>query len=126
MTTSGASEPNSTDEVSAQSVVEDEAETDESEIDEVRGDDPETDEAETDESEREVTPQSPELRRQQYAVGVGAAIISGFAVAIGSIQQYPSLPEYVPIIAGFLGAGLVYWIVKRSLYPTEAELAASD
>ncbi len=84
-------------------------------------------EAETDDGyEQEVTPQSAALRRQQYAVGVGAAILSGFAVAIGSIQQYPSLPDFVPLVAGFLGAGLVYWIVKRSLYPTEAELAAGD
>jgi hypothetical protein len=74
----------------------------------------------------EATPQQPALRRQQYAVGVGAAIIAGFALTISSLQHFPSLPQSVPLLAGFVGAGLVYWIVQHSLYPTDEELSASE
>lgn len=77
-------------------------------------------------SEPDVTPQSQALRRQQYAVGVGAAIISGFALTVSSLQHFPDLPESVPLIAGFLGATLVYWIIRRSLFPTEEELTATE
>jgi hypothetical protein len=75
---------------------------------------------------REPTPQSAELRRQQYAVGVGAAIISGFALAISSLQHFPTLPESVPILAGFVGGGVVYWIVRHSLYPADGERSADE
>lgn len=78
------------------------------------------------EDEPDFTPQPTELRRQQYAVGVGAAIIAGFAVAISSIQHFPGLHEAIPLVAGFVGAGLVYWIVQRSLFPTSDELPASE
>jgi len=90
---------------------------------------PSSDTPESHDGERagpEVTPQQPALRRQQYAVGVGAAIIAGFALAISSLQHFPSLPRSVPILAGFVGAGLVYWIVRHSLFPTDGDLSASE
>lgn len=67
----------------------------------------------------EYTPQPRELRQQQYAVGVGAAIVAGVALAVSSMQHFPGVHEAVPLVAGFLGAGLVYWIVRHSLFPTE-------
>ncbi|SDJ43724.1 hypothetical protein SAMN05216226_103194 [Halovenus aranensis] len=70
-----------------------------------------------------VTPQSQELRQQQYAVGVGAAALTGVALAVGSLQQFPGLPEPVAFGAGIVGAGVVYWLVKHSLFPTDEELA---
>ncbi|MFC7057583.1 hypothetical protein [Halovenus salina] len=70
----------------------------------------------------EVTPQSRDLRRQQYMVGVGASILTGFALAVGSLQQFPELPGPVALAAGIVGASVVYWLVKRSLFPTDEEL----
>lgn len=77
-------------------------------------------------NDQEYTPQPQELRQQQYAVGVGAAIIAGFALAISSMQHFPQVHEAVPLIAGFVGAGLVYWIVQHSLFPTNEELSAGE
>ncbi|MFC7072082.1 hypothetical protein ACFQJ7_04240 [Halovenus rubra] len=82
--------------------------------------------AEDDPSQPDATPQSVALRRQQYAVGVGAALISGFALTISSLQHYPSLPKAMPLLAGLFGAGIVYWLVGHSLYPTEDELSGSE
>ena len=77
----------------------------------------------TEDSDEEITPQPEALRQQQYVVGVGVAVLAGFALAIGSFQRFPELPTVVPAVFGLLGAALVYWIVKRSLYPTEKQLA---
>ena len=80
----------------------------------------------TTESDEEITPQPEALRQQQYVVGVGVAVLAGFALAIGSFQRFPELPTVVPAVFGLLGAALVYWIVKRSLYPTEKQLAVDS
>jgi|GEM_PF-2834039 len=76
----------------------------------------------TTDSDEEITPQSEALRQQQYVVGVGVAVLAGVALAIGSFQRFPDLPTAVPGVFGLLGAALVYWIVKHSLYPTERQL----
>lgn len=70
----------------------------------------------------EPTPQPKELRRQQYIVGVGGAVIAGLALAISSVQHFPELPVLVPILAGLFGGGIVYWIISNSLFPTEEEI----
>lgn len=70
----------------------------------------------------EVTPQSRDLRQQQYMVGVGASLLAGLALAVGSLQQFPGLPGPVALAAGIVGTGVVYWLVKRSLFPTDEEL----
>ncbi len=82
----------------------------------------ESDEESTTDSDEEITPQSEALRQQQYVVGVGVAVLAGVALAIGSFQRFPDLPTAVPGVFGLLGAALVYWIVKHSLYPTERQL----
>ena len=77
-------------------------------------DDPDEDE--------EFTPQSESFRQQQYVVGIGGAILAGFALAVSSVQHFPDLPTAIPLVAGLVGGGFVYWIVSRSLFPTEEEL----
>lgn len=80
-------------------------------------------ESQTEQAETpEATPQSQDLRRQQYMVGVGASLLTGFALAVGSLQQFPELPGPVALAAGIVGASVVYWLVKRSLFPTDEEL----
>ncbi|PSP27726.1 hypothetical protein BRC65_04235 [Halobacteriales archaeon QH_2_65_14] len=70
------------------------------------------------------TAQSDALRRQQYLVGVGGAVVAGLAMTVSSYQHFPELPTLVPVLAGLLSAGLVYGIVTRSLFPTEEKLAS--
>lgn len=91
--------------------------------DEQRDDAPEEADPQEDQPETPaVTPQSEELRQQQYVVGVGASVLAGFALTVGSLQQFPGLPGPVALAAGIVGAGVVYWLVKRSLFPTDEEL----
>ena len=77
-------------------------------------------------SSEEFTPQSESLRQQQYVVSVGGAILAGFALALSSVQHFPDLPTVVPVLAGLLGGGFVYWITRRSLFPTAEELSGEQ
>ena len=75
---------------------------------------------------KEFTPQSESLRQQQYVVSVGGALLAGFALALSSVQHFPDLPTVAPVLAGLLGGGLVYWVTRRSLFPTAEELSGEQ
>ncbi len=104
MTANGSSEPTTPEDSSAEPPVDDTELADErSEADS--------------EAEVEPTPQSAALRKQQYYVGIGGALLGGGALMTGVYQRFPDAPTIVPIFAGILAAGLLIWLVRKSVFP---------
>lgn len=71
----------------------------------------------------EPTAQPEALRRQQFYVGACGGVIAGLALMAGLFQQFPGLPTPAVVLAGVLGTGFVLWLVKKSVFPGEGELA---
>jgi hypothetical protein len=72
------------------------------------------------------TPQSAALRRQQFYVGLGGVIIGGLAVAVILLQRFPDAPVVLPVLGGVAGAGIVLWLVRKSLFPTEQTVSSDE
>ncbi|MFT4922668.1 MAG: hypothetical protein ACI8XM_001886 [Haloarculaceae archaeon] len=80
------------------------------------------DPAEDDERrEREPAPQSESLRRQQAVVANGAAVLTGIAVIVAGIQQFPDLPVVVPVVAGILTTAILYVVLSASVFDGSEE-----
>lgn len=57
-----------------------------------------------------------ELERQQRIVGIGGAVFAGIALAIGVVQRFPDAPVITPIVAGLVGATVVFWLVRPGAF----------
>lgn len=67
------------------------------------------------------TRQPTALRRQQLFVGAGGAVLVALAVVVSLIQQFPTLPLPLVLLAGLLGGVCMAWIVVNSVFPGEGE-----
>jgi hypothetical protein len=72
------------------------------------------------------TQQSAALRRQQFYVGAFGVILGGLAVAVILLQRFPDAPALLPVLGGLVGAGIVFWLVRRSLFPAEQTVSGED
>lgn len=72
-------------------------------------------------SEPSPTPQSAALRRQQRLVAVGVAVLSGAAVIVAGLQQFPGYPAVVFPVAGVVTTALLYVLLSRSLFRAETD-----
>jgi len=72
------------------------------------------------------TRQSAAFRRQQFYVGIGGVVLAGVAVAVILIQRFPDAPALLPVLGGTVAAGVVFWLVRKSLFPTEQTVSDDD
>ena len=69
------------------------------------------------------TPQSVELRRQQYFVGIAGGVIAGLALTTSLFQRFPDAPAALHVFAGVVAFGFVIWLVRKSVFPGEDDVA---
>jgi len=75
------------------------------------------------EAETGPTPQPAALRQQQYYVGIGGAVLGGGALMTGIYQRFPDAPAIVPVLAGVLATGFLIWLVRKSVFPGNADVS---
>lgn len=56
------------------------------------------------------------LRRQQLFVGSGVAALTGMAVVVAGLQQFPGLTPVVPFGAGMVTTAATFAVVYASIF----------
>jgi len=56
------------------------------------------------------------LRRQQLVVGAGVASLSGIAVVVAGLQQFPGLTPVVPFGVGMVTTAATFAVVYASIF----------
>lgn len=56
------------------------------------------------------------LRRQQLFVGAGVASLSGMAVVVAGLQQFPGLTPVVPFGVGMVTTAATFAVVYASIF----------
>jgi hypothetical protein len=54
-------------------------------------------------------------------VANGAAVLTGIAVIVAGIQQFPDLPVVVPVVAGILTTAILYEVLSASVFDGSEE-----